>query len=459
MYRCFQDRESRGTYVLSTSFLCVYTAYLAIQNLQSSLNKAGGLGTTSLAVLYCSGILSSSLAPLAIKTVGCKNVVIAAWLCHVIYTATNFYPHWWTLIPSSVILGTTSGFLWTTQGVYLSRFSFSLSERLGTDRNIHLNRLNGIFFSIYHVSGLSGNIISSTVLYQGSQNETRGNFSHVCGADICPGSPNGDNFSESNSTLLYILLGIFLVCGLIGLLLTVFLLPAIDASLHMQSQSVGVSILACVRGLQDTRLLLLAPVMVFVAFNEGILWADYMKAYVSCPLGIRMVGFVMAVNGVVTTGVSLVVGRIAKYTGRQAMLATGLIINAGIACIMLSWQPEPNHIVYIFLIPAFWALAGSIWKIQMNVTLAAMFPDRLETTFALFQSLKACGYASSFMFSTTTCVSVKLYTTLALILISSISYTATEIKHARLKSSTYVLELVVKAAGTAYKPVIVSEGE
>lgn len=38
--------------VVSLSFLFVYTANLAIQNLQSSLNQAEGLGITSLAALY-----------------------------------------------------------------------------------------------------------------------------------------------------------------------------------------------------------------------------------------------------------------------------------------------------------------------------------------------------------------------------------------------------------------------
>ena len=54
------QRPIRTCFILCLSFFFVYTANLAIQNLQSSLHETAGLGITSLAVLY-GAIIGSSL--------------------------------------------------------------------------------------------------------------------------------------------------------------------------------------------------------------------------------------------------------------------------------------------------------------------------------------------------------------------------------------------------------------
>lgn len=46
------NNPKRVCAVLSASFLLVFTANVSLQNLQSSLNKKGGLGLVSLSVLY-----------------------------------------------------------------------------------------------------------------------------------------------------------------------------------------------------------------------------------------------------------------------------------------------------------------------------------------------------------------------------------------------------------------------
>lgn len=277
MDKCIKEREIRKTFVISVSFLCVFSAFLSIQDLQSSLNQEDGLGTTSLSIIYGALFFSCMFAPVAIKTMGCKKVITGTWLCHLIYIGTNFYPRWWTLIPSSILVGSTTGFLWTAQGVYLTQFSFSLSERTGIDRGVALARLNGIFFSIFYVTSFSGNIIASTVMFQSSQNETLVNFSDACGVNSCPGNGEDISFGRTNTRLVFIILGVFLVCEAIGVLLTIFALPEMDASLHMKSKPLAASMVACLQGLWDTRQLLLLPAVVFYSLADGVIWADYTK--------------------------------------------------------------------------------------------------------------------------------------------------------------------------------------
>lgn len=277
MFNCIKYAEVKGTYVISTSFFFVFTSYFSIQSLQSSFNEEGGLGTASLSTLYATFILSAILAPLGLKIIGCRRVIIIAWVCNMIYTGTNFYPKWWTLLPSSILVGSLGGLLWTAQGVYLTRFSFSLSDRLGTDRNTVLNHLNGIFFSIFQFSGLPGSLIMSTVLVPDTQSMSGVNNTQVCGADNCPMDDVVRKSGGIDMTSLYILLGIFLALQIAGLTITVICLPQVDASCDIVDQPMKVAVLSCVQGLRDTKLLMLTPLMVVVAVSTAVFWADYVK--------------------------------------------------------------------------------------------------------------------------------------------------------------------------------------
>ncbi|KAH3891094.1 hypothetical protein DPMN_015183 [Dreissena polymorpha] len=168
-------RENRNVYILSAAFTAIFTAYIALQNLQSSLNQAAGLGIISLSCMYACIILSGILAPAVISAVGEKRIIVFSFICHVIYTGTNFYPTFGTLIPSSVLLGITAGPMWTSQSVYLSDMALSYASRTGADGHAILSKFNGIFFSMYETTQITGNLISSLVLQQGSYNNTASN--------------------------------------------------------------------------------------------------------------------------------------------------------------------------------------------------------------------------------------------------------------------------------------------
>ena len=187
----------RTCLVLSASFTFVYTAYLAIQNLQSSLNDESNLGVTSLCVLYGTIILSGPQAPLAMRLIGPKWVLVLAWTIHCLYTASNFYPTWATLIPSSALLGAIAGPMWTAQGLFITaageKHAAMTAKGLHPDayqkfEHIVLSRFNGIFFMFYELTQITGNLISSLVLSEGSYNSTQSSSDDLafCGPNDCP---------------------------------------------------------------------------------------------------------------------------------------------------------------------------------------------------------------------------------------------------------------------------------
>lgn len=97
---------TKNVYVISLGFLFLFTAFQSLQNLQSSLNKVEGLGLASLSVIYATLILSCIFVPpFVIGRLGCKWTLVLSMTGYVLYTVSNYYARWGTLIPASIIIG------------------------------------------------------------------------------------------------------------------------------------------------------------------------------------------------------------------------------------------------------------------------------------------------------------------------------------------------------------------
>lgn len=271
--------------LLSVSFQIVFTAYLALQNLQSSLNQEAGLGTVSLSVLYACIILSGTLAPVCISKIGAKWSLVASWVTYCLYTAANFYPRWETLVPASVLVGTLAGPLWTSQSVYLTHQAYVYADASGEASSAVLSKFNGIFFTLFETTQITGNLISSLVLKQESDsgvtsfplNVTSANVSLTCGADDCPTSANATAIEEPPTYVVYTLLGVFLALDLIGLVMTIAFLPPLNRKSAHQEPSVLKSAMSCGKLLTDSKMFLLVPLISFMAMEQAILWSEFTK--------------------------------------------------------------------------------------------------------------------------------------------------------------------------------------
>lgn len=276
-----KGREIRNSVIVSLSFLFVFTAYLAIQNLQSSLNQDAGLGVTSLSCLYGSIILSSILAPTVMKVIGSKLAIVIPWVLHVVYTLTNFYPRFWTLIPSSILLGLMSGPLWTSQCTYITRHAYSLADESNKNEHAILSYLNGIFFTIYELTQILGNMVSSLVFYRDSDKNTTSETLHLsCGVADCfseEGNATTTALVQPSHDLVYTLLGIFVVFDVMGVLLTSTFLPPLPKSSWSESYSTRKSVISCFATFGDPRMFLQVPLLILMAMEQAVLWTDFTK--------------------------------------------------------------------------------------------------------------------------------------------------------------------------------------
>ena len=277
----------RTCVVISLSFTCVFTASLAVVNLQSSLNKAQHLGVIGLSVLYGCIILFGPLAPMFIRSLGAKHALMAAWVIFAVFIAMNFYPRFYTLVPAEALKGVISGSMWTSQGLYLTTAGKTYAEMFGIDVHSAMSKLNGIFFMFYETSQVTGNLISSLVLSRGSgHNTTSDDVIKLCGVEACHaeggGGGNGTASEEDkpDQQLVYLLMAIFAGFNVLGLILTAVALPRLQLGEKILNVSKWESLVEMGNMVKDSRMLLLMPVFMAQAMAVGVLLGDYTR--VSC---------------------------------------------------------------------------------------------------------------------------------------------------------------------------------
>ncbi|XP_018416808.1 PREDICTED: protein unc-93 homolog A-like [Nanorana parkeri] len=307
--------------ILSFGILLLYTAYMGLQTLQSSLNRIEGLGVASLSVMYVSLSLSSLfLPPLLIKKIGCKWTIVASMFCFISYSLCNFYPSWPTLIISSVLVGLGGGPLWASKSTYITIIGNKYAETCGKLAKDVVNQYFGIFFLICQTCRIWGNLISSLVFHLtpnaggiDAPNQT------ICGAGDCPAelTQYGNNTAgRPSNTVIYILLGSYTACGVLAMLLIIIFLERIQTDKVQQEKNTCSTLLAAFKHLGDKRQCLLIPLTMFSGLEQGFIASDFTKSYVTCILGLKYVGFVIICFGVTNSICAAVFGKVAQYTGR-----------------------------------------------------------------------------------------------------------------------------------------------
>ncbi|XP_016042974.2 LOW QUALITY PROTEIN: protein unc-93 homolog A [Erinaceus europaeus] len=424
------DSGLRNVLVVSCGFLLLFTAYGGLQSLQSSLNSEEGLGVAALSTLYAGVLLSSMLLPpLLIRRLGCKWTIVVSMCCYVAFSLGNFYASWYTLIPTSVVLGVGAAPLWSAQSTYLTELGSRRAGKAGGDA---VARYFGIFFLIFQSSGVWGNLISSLVFGQKPVQETHPEQQlQSCGARDCPMASVATNSTQRPSQeLVYTLLGIYTGSGVLAVLLVAVLLQP-WRTLQRPAQGECDTLLSTFRLLRDRRLCLLLLLPLYSGFQQAFLAGDFTKSYVTCALGIQFVGYVMICFAATDSLCSLLYGWLVHYTGRVALYALGTVTQLSCMVALLLWQPHPHQLPVFFIFSGLWGLADAVWQTQNSALFGVLFEEDKAAAFANYRLWEALGFVVAFGYSTALCVHVKLYILLAVLTVAVAAYGTVEFMEAR----------------------------
>ncbi len=215
----------RNLYGASIAFMLVFSAFIGIQNLQSSLNAQ--LGLVSLSVTYAFYFLIGFVTPGIVRFLGTKYSLLFGFICHTIYIASNYYPEYYTLIPSSILLGIGSGPVWAGLSTHLATTAITLAPHVSDSIDIVISKFTGTFFFIFQLTQVFGNVVSSLVLfpYGETMNDTT--------PDVC----DNTEASDVESSLKFTLLAIYLGFDIAGFAVLLIFVSRLDNDFEFSSRS------------------------------------------------------------------------------------------------------------------------------------------------------------------------------------------------------------------------------
>ncbi|XP_069113168.1 protein unc-93 homolog A-like [Argopecten irradians] len=426
---------------LGITVFLMATAIVSLKNLQSSLNHIDNVGLYSLASSYGSFTVFSLFTPFIVQRFRPKRCLVIGLIPQVLYVVANLYPTFEILVTMAFLQGIGNAILWNAISTYVTYLARSYALK-NDDRTVHVaSKYFGIIFFFYQFSMVVGNLISSIVLMLGRPNgamDTHNitvtvfatspinhSYSHPP-TDILPPShdisPNvcGSKYCHSDNLVLpnmsvneetkYLLMGIFGLCVAFSVVVPMYLLSALKPYRTTRANCSVVwkqftSVLKCTC---DRRFLMLFLAFMYSSVQNAFVTGDITKAFVTCPLGIHMVGYTMICFGVCGGFSSYLSGYIIKYTGHVWLLTTAAVLNLVLLLLMSLWQPHDNEIIFYFILVGCWGLGDGIWISQVSSLISQIFPDCLEEAFAAQRMVQGLGSALWFGLVTPLCIMSKI---------------------------------------------------
>ncbi|XP_026762022.1 UNC93-like protein [Galleria mellonella] len=437
-------RILKNVVVISVAFMVQFTAYCGAANLQSSINAKKGLGTASLAAVYAGLIFSNIFLPaIAIRWLGTKWAISLSFITYMPYIAAQLRPTFYTLIPAALIVGLGGGPLWCAKCTYLSVVSEVHSKISKIPAEALLVRFLGLFFMIFQMNQVWGNLISSLVLSSGNNTAavTAVNATlipEICGANFLPSADAGEALKQQPPEKIQMIVGIYLVC-MAGAALIVAI--GVDSMKRYDSGRVGSGtglsglalLVVTLKLLIEPNQLLLVAINIFVGYQQAFFGADFTVAFVSCAIGTGSVGFVMLVYGLADAIGCVATGYIAKITGRLPLICCALTVHVALFITVLVWRPQAGLSYVMYIIAVLWGLCDSIWIVQINAYYGLLFPGREEAAFSNFRLWESVGYIIAYLISPYMRTSTKTYVMFAILIVGASCYFTVEYRERKVK--------------------------
>ena len=265
----------KNVYGLSLSYVVLFTAFIGLQNLQSSINSAGGLGLATLSLVYAMFIAAGFITPAFLKLFGTKYSLLFGFICHLIYTLTNYYPSWYTLVPASILIGFALGPLWAAASTHLAEVAVMVAPSLGKKQDYLISKFTGLFFFFFQFSQVPGNLASSLILFPYTKDDVidSGVNLNILNESSEESESGGTcNILTSQSfdvKYLYILVSVyigFIVTGIVLLLVFVDRLPSNNSFFSAEKKLelyLKEPLIELLKVLKDVKMLLIAPMVVY----------------------------------------------------------------------------------------------------------------------------------------------------------------------------------------------------
>ncbi|XP_065367954.1 UNC93-like protein [Calliphora vicina] len=443
----YESRErfviTKNVIIIGLAFMIHFTAFHGTSNLQSSVNSDKALGTTTLAVIYGSLILSNIFLPMTvIRWFGVKITMALAFFAYMPYIVAQFYPRFKTLIPAGLMVGFGGGPLWCAKCTYLSTVAEALTQVRGqkSQTNVNTVKFFGLFFIFYQMAQVWGNLISSSILSLASNEEGIEMSSNstnavdlvgeLCGARFCPNvkAEVNPNLIPPDPSKIQLLNSIFLVCMAVAVILIVFGVDSIKRYGVRKSETGGEGmsglklLTATVNMLKKKRQLLMLPITMFIGLEEAFLAVDFTKSFVACGWGISNIGFAMICFGVANAIAAGFAGGVAEKLGRVKLAVLCALLNLALFVYMYFYEAEQGDFIKYCAFAAIWGICDGVWLVIINAFYGILFPKNLIAGYSNFRLWESTGSVIGYIISSQLCTSTKLLILMAVLLVGCTGY-------------------------------------
>ncbi|CAF1364504.1 unnamed protein product [Adineta steineri] len=426
--------KKRNLSMICLAFLCIYTSFNAVNNLQSSINTDKNVGLYSLTILSAGSILSCFVFTIPlIYILGYKWTIVAGQIGILIYIAANMYPKAVLLYPVAAISGILRATMWTSQSAYIT--VLGADENGNDDSDVQVNKYFGIFYSIFQTAQIWGNLIVYVIL-RNVRKEAKSDFSQ-CGANFVPSTSETKNDESTISPVTtYILYSVFVGIILISIVFVIIFLDQKrkvkdDDSKGLIRQSIHYS-LSTMKQFKKLDHLLLAPVVFWINSWEAFIFGIYTKSFITCTIGIQYIGLVMASYGLTACIVSITAGYAAKIKhSRPVCLLSAISSSIVILVVMLLWKPIPSQTYVLYILACIAGFSAAIAKPLVSALYSDIFVDTKEMAFSIFSMIQNLGYIVVYFYSSALIVRVSIILQIIYTGMAMICYIIIEIRQYR----------------------------
>ncbi|CDW54092.1 Potassium channel regulatory protein unc 93 [Trichuris trichiura] len=412
----------RNLITISVAFLFICSAYIGLQNLQTSINGDENLGFISLCCVYMGTIVSCLFTPgYLLNRIGCKMTMIVSLFIYSLYMLINFRTTWYSLLPGSLAMGFASAPLWAAKSAYLTETGIHYAELNFESPNIVMVRFFGIFYLVVHTGQVFGNLISSWILKASESDNPLpprlDAVDHTCGqyfTNVFHLSPTAArNLRRPPITVIRSLCGVYFCCILVALMVLSLFLNQLRKD--MSNTRVWKT---TIKQLQKPKTLLLIPLSIFSGMERG-----FISGYVGCCLGISNIGSVLTCFGVCNAICSVLFGPLIQLFGRMPLFMFGAVVDMLMIFTLLIWPPNPEDTILFYVVAATWGMADGVWNTQIHsMGFVGLNDPQISVAAANFRLWDSVGFLIALIYHAIFPMTVKLYILLAFLLFGMLGY-------------------------------------
>ena len=260
---------------VSVSYWIILGAYLAVIGLQSSLNEE--LGLASLSILYATFLLSGIYTSAVLQIFGTKITLVMCYIVMLLYTLSNYYPNWYTLITGSVLFGLAFGPMLGSLSIHVATVARQYAASTNNNPAHFIALFIGINTMFYKLAYIPANVASSAILLLRSSrsdddytNDTNG----VC---------NNTDASEISDESLYIILSVDVFFDLLAIFILIIFVDHLGTTARIDSIGKTLSLyvkkpfIATLRMFTEWKLLMILPMMTYDGFAISFVLGSFAK--------------------------------------------------------------------------------------------------------------------------------------------------------------------------------------